>query len=130
MNEINKKNEKILPVCEEIKDNNISSPPVTNLRKVAGNIFTGEEKESLKQDLINFLARRTLVVVLTIVLSISGVFGLFLFLERDRTNLYLKNQTLKTQADLLKHKIQNCQSNYSHYRELCKSLLNTKTKNS
>lgn len=105
MNEINKKNEKILPVCEEIKDNNISSSSVTNLRKVAGNVFTGEEKESLKQDLINWLARRTLVVVLTIVLSISGVFGLFLFLERDRTDLHLENQTLKTQIDLLKYQI-------------------------
>ena len=111
-----KKTKNILkPLPAEVKnDNTIKTiQSAQNIQEIAKNILTKDEKEAFKDDLINWLAKHTLstiiVAILTISTIIGGAFTTFLYLERDRTDLKLENQTLKTQIDILKYQNQDCQ---------------------
>lgn len=70
------------------------------------------------------VTKHTLYAFITIVIALSFVFGLFLYTERDRTDLKLENQTLKTQIDLLKYQNQDyqkqLQSQYAFLQKLNK----------
>jgi hypothetical protein len=126
----NKKNNNIkkpLPTQTNIEYLPSSIQSAQNIQEVAKNILTQDEKDKIKEDLINWLARKTLVIVLTISVVVGGIFALFLYLERDRTDLKLENQTLtlKTQIDLLRYQNQDCQkqlqSQYAFLQKLNKN---------
>ena len=107
-----KKTKNILkPLPAEVKnDNTIDTIQSTqNIQEIAKNILTKDEKEAFKDDLINWLAKHTLYAFITITIAVSCIFGVFLYLERDMTDLKLKNQKLKTQIDILKYQNKDCQ---------------------
>lgn len=89
----------------EQNNSNATLPAPTTVMETVKHVLTENEKREILESLINFLAKRTLVVIFTTIIGMSGLFAAFLSREREINDLRSKNAALETNIKICEDKL-------------------------